>query len=108
MPPEIELLIALRAGVDLASVRASLAAFTALEGGVTRLDRPLREIAGGRHFHLAAPDRGSGTLEVNFEPGTNDAPDVVRIVVRAHWAGTWAGDASLRAADHVAKELGAP
>jgi hypothetical protein len=106
--PEIELTIPLRAGVDVASVRASLTAFSTLEGGVMRLDRPIREIAGGRHFHVAAPDRGSGTIEVNFEPTDLAADDTVRIVLRRHWTGTWAGDASLRLADHIAKELGAP
>ena len=107
MGKEIEVTVELRSGVDLASVRSSLTDFVAGEGGVVRMDRPIRQVAGGRRFHLAAPKRGTGTLEVNFEPGDGGPGGSVRIVVREHWAGTWAGDASLRMADHLAKELGA-
>lgn len=88
-------------------VRSSLADFIASESGVVRLDRPIRQVAGGRHFHLAAPDQGTGTVEANFEPGADGAAGAVRIVLRRRWTGTWAGDASLRLADHLAKELGA-
>ncbi len=108
MTTEFEVTIALRPAVDLASIRSSLTAFCAVEGGVVRLDRPLREPAGGRHFHVAAPDRGSGMLEVNFEPANDPTGRAVRIVLRRHWSGTWAGEAALRLADHIAKDLGAP
>ena len=106
MSIDVEVTIALRYGVNAASVRSSLARFIAGDDGILRLDRPLRGFVGGRHFHLAAPSRGTGTIEVNLEPDDQDGAGIVRIVLRPHWTGTWGGDASLRLAEYLAKELG--
>jgi len=73
------------------------------------MDRPLRDVRGGRHFHLAAPARGSGTLEIDHVPGdagTTTNADSIHVVLRPHWAGSWAGGAFLRLAEHLAAELG--
>ena len=106
-----EATIPCRADLTLEDVRSALASWAAAEGGVVRMDRPLREIEGGRHFHVAAPGLGSGTLEVNFEPADNgEGPRRqarVRVYAREHWRGTWAGGAQLRLVEHLAAELGA-
>lgn len=101
-----EVTIELRDDADPGAVRSSLDAFCDAEGASIRLDRPLREIAGGRHFHLAAPSRGTGTLEVNVEPGGPDGGGQIRIVLRPTWTGTWAGGAYLTLAEHLATDLG--
>ena len=96
-----------RRGLSVEDVRAALSAWAAAEGGMLRMDRPLRAMTGGRHFHVAAPDPGSGTLEVNFEPATGrDSPRVL-VYAREHWRGAWAGGAQLRLVEHLAAELGA-
>jgi hypothetical protein len=106
-----EATIPCRAGLTVVDVRSALAGWAAGEGGVVRMDRPLREIDGGRHFPVAAPSRGSGTLEVNFEPANDPEgsgpPPRVRVYAREHWRGTWAGGAQLRLVEHLAAELGA-
>ncbi len=101
-----EVTIDLHDDADLGAVRSSLDAFCDAEGAIVRLDRPLREIAGGRHFHLAAPSRGTGTLEVNVEPSDRNGGGIIRIVLRPTWTGTWAGGAYLGLAEHLAKDLG--
>jgi hypothetical protein len=104
-------MIPCRADVSVGDVRSALVSWAAAESGVVRMDRPLREIEGGRHFHVAAPGLGTGTLEVNFEPaddGEGPRRDArVRVYAREHWLGTWAGGAQLRLVEHLAAELGA-
>ena len=101
-----EITIDLRDDADLDAVRSAITIFCDVEGAIVRLDRPLRDIAGGRHFHVAAPDRGTGTLEPNFEPSNGNSGGIIRIVLRPTWTGTWAGGAYLRLAEYLAKELG--
>jgi hypothetical protein len=70
------------------------------------MDRPLRD-ADGRHFHIAAPTVGTGTLEVNavrVEP----AGAYAEVVCRPHWAGTWAGRSMLDLVQALAGSLGSP
>jgi hypothetical protein len=102
-----EATIRARTGLSVEGVRSVLGAWAANEGGVVRLDRRLSMVVGGRHFHLAAPARGSGTLEVNFEPADGDDENPrVRVYARAHWLGSWAGGALVRLVEHLAVELG--
>jgi hypothetical protein len=69
-----------------------------------RMDRPLRDVTEGRHFHLAAPSLGTGTLEVNVVDA--DHGGYVEIVCREHWAGTWAGGAMGYLVEALAMRLG--
>jgi len=99
-----------RVGLSVEHVRSTLGSWAADEGGLVRMDRPLREVEGGRHFHVAAPSRSSGTLEVNYEPGDTaggaDGDPWVRVYAREHWRGSWAGGAQLRLVERLAAELG--
>jgi hypothetical protein len=99
--------VELRPDIDGEAVRRSLQAFIADEAGIVRMDRPLRDTVGGRHFHLAARTRGSGTLEVDHVPDpAATTGGEVHVVLRPHWTGTWAGGAFLRLAEHLAADLG--
>jgi hypothetical protein len=93
-------------GID--AVRDALLAWTRSAGALIRMDRPLRDAAGGRHFHLAAPAVGTGTIEVTFLLGRADAMTQIEVVCREHWSGTWAGTAFVGLVEHLAAELGGP
>jgi hypothetical protein len=101
--------VRVRSDVGGDQVREALDAFVAADQGIVRMDRPLRDVGGGRHFHVAAPVRGSGTLEIDFRPGAGAATTgagAVDVVLRPHWAGTWAAEAFLRLAEHLGADLG--
>jgi hypothetical protein len=85
-------------------VRAAIGEWAASDGAAIRMDRPLRD-AEGRHFHVAAPAIGTGTLEVNAvrEP---DGRAHLEVVCRPHWAGTWAGRSMLGLVQALAERLG--
>jgi hypothetical protein len=70
------------------------------------MDRPLRDVPAGRHFHLAAPRLGSGTLEVNAVTDADTNAGFVDVVCREHWAGTWAGGAMVDVVERLASRLG--
>jgi hypothetical protein len=89
-------------------VREAIVAWARSVDAVIRMDRPLRDAAGGRHFHLAAPAVGTGTLEINFLPGSADTGASIEVVCRDHWAGTWAGAAFVGLVEHLAADLGRP
>lgn len=67
------------------------------------MDRPLRD-ADGRHFHLAAPSVGTGTLEVNAVREPDAA--YLEVICRPHWAGTWAGASMLDLVEALSRTLG--
>ena len=69
------------------------------------MDRPLRD-ADGRHFHIAAPSVGTGTLEVNAQRTDDGTEAWVEVVCRPHWAGTWAGRSMLDLVQALAANLG--
>jgi len=71
------------------------------------MDRPLRD-ADGRHFHLAAPGIGTGTLEVNAVLDRADGHGYLEVVCRPHGAGTWAGRSMLDLVEALAASLGVP
>jgi hypothetical protein len=56
--------IDLRPGLDWDDVRRAIGDWAGGSDAVIRMDRPLRA-AEGRHFHVATPSIGTGTLEVN-------------------------------------------
>jgi hypothetical protein len=71
------------------------------------MDRPLRD-ADGRHFHVAAPALGTGTLEVNAVRASDLPAAYLEVICRPHWAGTWAGKAMLDLVEALAASLGSP
>jgi hypothetical protein len=70
------------------------------------MDRPLRDVPDGRHFHVAAPSTGTGTLEVNAVREPNASAGFVEVVCREHWSGTWAGGAMLDLVQALAVSVG--
>ena len=97
-----------RPDVDASALRDALDAWASARRAVVRLDRPLRDPPGGRHFHVAAPAVGTGTLEVNLEPdvGQDHSRPTVALIVRDHWAGTWAGGAAIDLIEWLGADLG--
>ena len=98
--------IDLRPGLEWDDIRQAIADWAAITGAVIRMDRPLRD-ADGRHFHLAAPAIGTGTLEVNAVRD-REGGHYLEVVCRPHWAGTWAGRTMLDLVEALAQSVGAP
>ena len=97
--------IELRAGLGWDDVRRAIADWATRVGAVIRMDRPLRD-AQGRHFHIAAPAVGTGTLEVNALREDDGGEAWVEVVCRPHWAGTWAGRSMLDLVQTLAASVG--
>jgi hypothetical protein len=99
--------IELRPGVDWDDVRRAIGDWASATSAVIRMDRPLRD-ADGRHYHLAAPAIGTGTLEVNAIRNAEGGQAYLEVVCRPHWAGTWAGRSMLDLVETLAESVGRP
>jgi hypothetical protein len=97
--------IELQAGTDWEDVRRAIVAWATSGGAVIRMDRPIRD-ADGRHFHIAAPTIGTGTLEVNAVRTPDGSEAYLEVICRPHWAGTWAGGSMLDLVQALAESLG--
>jgi hypothetical protein len=87
-------------------VRHAIADWAKEQGAVIRMDRPLRHVVRGRHYHIAAPTLGTGTLEVNVVIDPEIPSGYAEVVCREHWAGTWAAGAMLDLVESIAADVG--
>jgi hypothetical protein len=60
------------------------------QGGTVRHEREMRSLPGSLHWHLGGPAKGSGTLEVTFDP---NPPARVYVDVHDNRVGSWTGPA---------------
>jgi hypothetical protein len=90
-------------GLEWDVVRRAIDAWASSSDAIVRMDRPLRD-ADGRHYHVAAPAIGTGTLEVNAVRDADGA--FIEVVCRPHWAGTWAGRSMVDLVEALARALG--